>query len=503
MPNLATVFGVGILTDLCAGQFGLFEYGVVEESTIEITGYPSSAVGAVSIPEEIEGKPVTSIGTYAFRDCAQIASVDLPSSLVSIGFGAFSGCRSLTSVEIPQGVTRIGVYAFQSCTGIESIFLPRNVFQVYGDSFSSCSNMTSIEVDGENPNYSSVDGVLFDQDLSELIRYPCGRHGVYSIPQGVTIVGRDAFSSCHELQAIHFPASVNQIEAHAFEFCSQITDVEIPGSVEQVGQYAFFGCSRLRSVLIHEGLSDLGVGAFKNCRRLADVVLPDTLPVISDSAFRFCDSLVTISLPSNLSSIGPNAFQGCDELAHITIPDTVVSIGDGAFGACQKLTTAVFLGDAPVLGSWVFISVDPTFSVYFLPGATGFDAPAWSAYTPLAVDPESEPMEYWLVRHGFLHSTSMEDDLNGDGVNLLLAYALNLDPRSPHSGMPRAEVDQGTLQMEFYASSPGVVYTVESSADLSSWKDSEVALSSIDSGGYRIASIGSASTHRFLRIKVE
>ncbi len=96
---------------LPAAQFGHFTYD--DNGTyITITDYPTYATGAVEIPATIIGKPVTSIGDSAFRDCSGLTSVTIPEGVTSIGDMAFSGCSGLTSVTIPASVTSIGNYAF-------------------------------------------------------------------------------------------------------------------------------------------------------------------------------------------------------------------------------------------------------------------------------------------------------------------------------------------------------------------------------------------------------
>mgnify|MGYP007026215466 CR=1 FL=1 len=68
---------VGSALDSSAEQFGLFTYEVVGD-TVEITDYPTNAVGDVEIPAEIDGKPVTSIANHAFRDCSGLTGVTIP-----------------------------------------------------------------------------------------------------------------------------------------------------------------------------------------------------------------------------------------------------------------------------------------------------------------------------------------------------------------------------------------------------------------------------------------
>ena len=101
-----------------AETYGNFGYGILDDGTVEITDYIGSAEN-VDIPAEIDGKSVTSIGSWAFGDCKSLTSVTIPDSVTEIGYSAFSGCSSLTSITIPDSVTSIGDYAFNGCAVLQ------------------------------------------------------------------------------------------------------------------------------------------------------------------------------------------------------------------------------------------------------------------------------------------------------------------------------------------------------------------------------------------------
>jgi hypothetical protein len=137
---------------------------------------------------------VTRIGKWAFHSCISLTNVTIPDSVTSIGEGAFEDCTSLTSVTIPKSVTSIGDYAFGYCRALEKF-----------------------EVDLNNNNYTSVDGVLFDKEKSKLIAYPNSHGTTYEIPSGVTSIGDYAFLWCRSLTSVTIPNSVTSIGEGAFE----------------------------------------------------------------------------------------------------------------------------------------------------------------------------------------------------------------------------------------------------------------------------------------------
>ena len=109
--------------------YGDFEYEINYEDCITILEYKGSDT-SVTIPDTIDGRKVTSIGGYAFRDCTSLTSVTIPDSVTSIEQYAFRDCTSLTSVTIPDSVTTIGGSAFWGCKNLTSVTIPDSVTRI-------------------------------------------------------------------------------------------------------------------------------------------------------------------------------------------------------------------------------------------------------------------------------------------------------------------------------------------------------------------------------------
>src|ERR1022692_2595699 len=110
--------------------------------TISITGYTGSG-GAVTIPDTINGLPVTSIGDYAFYETA-LTSATIPNSVTSIGYYAFFACTSLTKLTIPNSALYIEEYAFEGCTALTSVTLPNGIDYIGDYAFEGCTALTSV-----------------------------------------------------------------------------------------------------------------------------------------------------------------------------------------------------------------------------------------------------------------------------------------------------------------------------------------------------------------------
>src|SRR6266404_728558 len=104
---------------------------------ITITGY-SGPGGAVTIPDTINGLPVTGIGDQAYFTNSAITSVAIPNSITNIGDRSFFNCTSLTSANIPNSVTSIGAYAFAACYSMTSAIIGSGVTNMGDDAFEGC-----------------------------------------------------------------------------------------------------------------------------------------------------------------------------------------------------------------------------------------------------------------------------------------------------------------------------------------------------------------------------
>ena len=361
-----------VLCAVCAGAeaYGNFEYGVLDDGTVEITGYKGSEQ-KVDVPEKINKKSVTRIGNLAFKDCTKITSIAMPDSVAYIGRSAFYNCTSLKSITIPDGVKEIGYAAFSECAGLVSVKIPDNVTKIGDSAFINCANLTKIDVTAGNKYYSSANGVLFNKDKSELICYPAGIKNVgYSIPDGVTVIRDRAFNKCLSLNSITIPKSVQDIETYSFFGCTSLEAINvaasnknyadvngilfskdktkivcypankknmsysIPVSVKVVGVAAFRDCIYLKGITIPDSVTNIEHHAFSNCKSLKSITIPDSITAIEMATYIDCASLTGVKIPDSVTSIRSGAFSNCTSLTKITIPAGVKTIADSALGYC-------------------------------------------------------------------------------------------------------------------------------------------------------------------------
>ena len=218
---------------------GRFEYSVLDDGTAGITKYNDIGSKAVTIPSTIDRYKVT-----------------------GIGWSAFSGCTGLKSITIPSSVTEIGGYAFRGCKGLKSITIPSSVTEIGENAFRGCKGLTSITADKNNKNYTSVNGVLFNKNKTEILAYPNAKSSSYVIPSSVTEIGSAAFYDCTGLKSVTIPSSVKEIGIDAFSGCTGLKSVTISNGVTNIESWAFYGCTGLKSVTIPSSVAEICGSSF-------------------------------------------------------------------------------------------------------------------------------------------------------------------------------------------------------------------------------------------------
>ncbi len=378
--------GLDAAISASALTYGDFEYTVLEDGTVEISGY-SGSDAYLNVPAKIENKAVTVIGEYAFATgpfmgnenivnvtlpdsitnisvasfayCPNLESVNIPENVTVISERAFWGCKSLKGITIPNSVTVIGGWAFCSCIGFSSVVIPRSVesisenaigytggsdkvdgFTIYGYSGTvaeSYANNCGFEFIDLGKEYTYGDWVytLLADGTIEIAKYQ-GSDTIVTVPaeidgKKVTRIGEHAFDYCIDITDVTIPEGVTSIGDWAFSECYKLKNIDLPDSLKSIGEMAFQLCG-FESLAIPNNVTSIGKDAFWNCYNLNNVMLPDNLVSIGDGAFGNCVKLESIEIPIYVESIGKEAFWNCESITKVTIPRIVSTINEKAFG---------------------------------------------------------------------------------------------------------------------------------------------------------------------------
>ena len=99
---------------------------------------------------------VSVIGEYAFYECSNMISIEMPENLLNIGNYAFSNCSKLQNVRVPEGITQINNYVFRGCSGLKTIEFFDELTSIGSYAFYGCSSLENIEFSDEITNIGSM-----------------------------------------------------------------------------------------------------------------------------------------------------------------------------------------------------------------------------------------------------------------------------------------------------------------------------------------------------------
>ena len=332
--------------------------------------------GHVAIPEEVSygdmNYTVTAIDAYAFYNCDELISVELPGSVIMIKEYAFQGCTALSSVIIPDSVISIGIDAFNKCQSLTELFIPASVRVINPGTFSGCYGLTSIVVDENNLYFDSRENcnAIIGKERNELIAACINTE----IPNSVKRIARDAFGGFTWLTEVNLPDSLEYIGQNAFYGCIGLTSIDIPNTVTEIDDCAFAYCSGLTEVVLPESLITLGGCVFMDCTGLTSMFIPASVEYIGSNLLARASNITSINvdhrnryydsrnncnaiiqsktnsliigcnyttIPEGIVNINEGAFTDCDKITNIVLPSTLYVIRYGAFYNCTALTSIV------------------------------------------------------------------------------------------------------------------------------------------------------------------
>lgn len=265
-------------------------------SSIKYIGYSAfggcTSLITIDLPDSI-----TNIDAFAFSGCKSLKSIILPSCLTEIKECTFDNCESLTSIRLPDELRAIGEMAFSrtsfediaipekteiigdraflGCNNLQEIYIPQNVASIGVMAFETDlleeAKLKEITVSKDNTHYSSLDGVLYNKDKSEIVRMPpLKRIEKFTLPSSVIRIGDSAFSGCKYLQELVLSQKTREIYWGAFSYSELLSRITLPNSIEKIDDFAFEGTS-IKRIEIPSNVVYMGRLIFYECNFLEEI----------------------------------------------------------------------------------------------------------------------------------------------------------------------------------------------------------------------------------------
>lgn len=390
-----------------------FKY-IVQDGTAIITAY-NGTDKVVNIPSTLGGNTVVGImSIYDWEDDEWDTNI-------------------ATQLTVPDTVTMLSESMFEYLENLEILNLGSGISEIDNSWLLNLTNLKEINVSENNEKLASVDGVVFDKNLTELVAFPPAKQGIFKIP--ATVTDMDVFFdnsivySGISLDLSNNPAGYKKVDGVIYN--SDMTKVLLCDK-DKTGAYvmpdtvidmadAAFANSALSEVTVSKNVTNIVYCAFTSSLNLSKVTLPEGLTDISAYAFKYCKNLESITLPETLGYMQECAFAESG-IKSITIPAKVEYVGDSCFyaSALENITISNGVG---AIGSYCFS--ESQLKSLHLPDSVQYLGSNACSYTPLKDLTLSRHEYFNSVGYEVFYSTDLESVVIPKNVTYIGEYAFS------------------------------------------------------------------------------
>jgi hypothetical protein len=289
-----------------------------------------------------------------------LKSIILPNNITKIDEDAFKLCSGLTSVTIPNSVTTLAEGVFSNCKELVSVTFGNSLANLPANNLFlfSCPKFAEFIVPVSNQSFSSIDGVLFNKQVSKIIYYPQAKVGHYTVPQSVYEIASRCFYLCNNLTTLFLDANqIQSIPTGIISACSELTDIYLGSSIKTIDSNFTSNCTKLVNFHVDSNNANFtsvdGVLFDKPVEKLVlfpkgktgEYITPATTKSILSNSFYSVNGLASIVLSDSVTHIESMAFNDCI-IQSIVLGKSVSNIGSYAFEMC-KLNTLISLNTTP------------------------------------------------------------------------------------------------------------------------------------------------------------
>lgn len=368
--------------------------------------FKKSSIKNIDIPEGIK-----SISKDAFKDCASINKINIPSSIECIDENVFDGLNletnefenvkylgndndpylimldvndktvsslniandtkiiyknainglsSLTSLTLPEDLVQICSNAIIN-SNISSINLPKNVKYFSGASLLNNDNLSHISVDKDNKYFASINGTIYNYNKDKIVKVCDNTLNKFEINKEIKEIGEFAFYNT-KIREINFDeeSELKIIGDSSFANMANLVNINIPNSITELGDFPFNNCSSLKYNEYGNAnyIGTLNNPYFVNVGAINEDIessfIEDNCVFVDAYAYANCVNLKELTIGRNVINIAKCAFQNCTSLSSVRIPDNVKNIAESAFQNASSIKELFISGNVETIDTCAF-----------------------------------------------------------------------------------------------------------------------------------------------------
>ena len=284
------------------------------------------------------------IKSIEFQEVSTLQTLDTNSFILA----------NIKSIEFPDSLLYINDDAFSQCTYLESIKLGKNVTTFSTKALSGCTNLKIIQIDEENPNFQTIDNVVYNSAKTDIIFIPLGLESI-NVTSSIVSIGTTLLQNLVNLTNIVIQDGNPNFQGESgilynanftklLAICGGVQKVIVKSTVIELCEYCAYSLQKLTHFEFEENSSCqiIGPSAFQQST-ITELILPDSVTEIGQYAFEKCKQFKSfvVSSTSNLETIKSYSFQS-SEITSVYIPSKVTLIDSKSFSNCQNLTNVTF-----------------------------------------------------------------------------------------------------------------------------------------------------------------
>ncbi len=370
--------------------------------------------------------------------------------------------------------------AFIGCSFIKKIVIHHDIDMVR---FYGVDNLEEVEVDPNNPYHSSLDGIVYNKEQTEVQWCPRGKKGKIVLPNTVKTIDAEAFEDCKYLESIYIPASVESLIDKPFFNCPAeiIIDPEnqhfvvIDDVIYTKDMWHVVHCSQKKKgeLVLPKSVNSTYYAAFAGCSLLTSIVFnTDFIHYFGDYSFNGCTSLESIVIPQDVYSFGDNdvlgeifivrveddVYQNSEEIENFIIPRIKAVYFEGPLEMAistdfyrfiveaDRRSVEMFYKDGstyvkfsiledkngPIFGNYYDFEIDEDGELYKYRGPDNIDLVIPSNVKNIYYEVFNKYDGTSFFFNSFFIPKSLEEDLDGIGYNFINTKLFVVDPKNPY-----------------------------------------------------------------------